>query len=213
MKDISFDELARMFGGLMTRRLMGGVLLGGAFARLGPGAVNANQGMHGRGGQTRTAAPTGRGKVAATAATSGRCTPGCGVCQHCKTGACRKTNSGRKRCQKGTCLASGTGTACVLGTGASGTCQNGACVHQCTGGLTDCSGVCKHLPSDPANCGQCGKTCAAPRVCMAGACCFPNGTPSVCTADNFTEVCCPGPTGQKGCEIPIRGGLGTCVAL
>ncbi|MFO0650035.1 MAG: hypothetical protein U0326_27690 [Polyangiales bacterium] len=37
-------------------------------------------------------------------------------------------------------------------------------------GLTNCSGSCRDLDSDRANCGMCGRTCAAGQVCSAGAC-------------------------------------------
>jgi hypothetical protein len=216
MEDTLFDELARTFGAAPTRRLMVGTLLGGALARLGLGAVNAKQGKrentNGRDGQPRTGEATGRGARAAATAQSSRCTPGCGVCQQCKPGKCRKTGSGKRKCKKGTCTLL-TGTTCTLATGGAGICQAGTCVLPCPGGATDCSGVCKNLQTDPANCGQCGKVCAAQQVCVASGCCFPNGTPGVCTADNFTDVCCPGPTGQQGCQISTRGAIGTCIAL
>jgi hypothetical protein len=224
MEDIPYDAVVRKCGAVTTRRLTVGALLAGALGRLGLGEVNAKRGKrkntNGRDGQTRMGDATGRGSRAAAAAKSGSCTPGCGACQQCKQGKCRKTNSGRKRCQMGMCLAAGTGTACTPATGGSGTCQAGSCVPVgggggggCTDGLTDCSGVCKNLQTDPANCGQCGKVCAAQQVCVASGCCFPHGTPGVCTADNFTDVCCPGPTGQQGCQISTRGAIGTCVAL
>src|SRR5690348_13448913 len=52
----------------------------------------------------------------------------------------------------------------------------------CTGGRTDCSGVCVDLTVDPANCGKCGAACAAGNQCVAGAC---------------TVVC---PASQTACE-------------
>jgi hypothetical protein len=229
MEDTPFDALARTVGAVTTRRLMVGALLAGALGRLGRGEAKARQGKtktngdsHTRGGETkgrddhtRRGAAMGRGEGAGAEATSGACRPACGACQTCQRGTCRRKN-GRKRCSRGRCLAASTGTACTLSSGGSGTCQNGACVPsqvQCSGGLTDCSGGCTNLQTDPVHCGQCGKVCAAQQLCVASACCFPNGTPDVCTADNFLAVCCPGPTGQRGCELPIRGTVGTCRAL
>ena len=49
-------------------------------------------------------------------------------------------------------------------------CINGMC--QCN---TMCSGNCTDLTSDPANCGECGKTCAAPETCASSKCTCPAG--------------------------------------
>ena len=46
----------------------------------------------------------------------------------------------------------------------------GACVVSCGGGTTNCSGVCRDTETDRANCGGCGRACAAGQVCSAGAC-------------------------------------------
>ena len=69
-------------------------------------------------------------------------------------------------------------SACAAGT----LCSLGMC---CTSGQNNCSGVCKDLKADSANCGMCGNACAAGNACSVGKCC---------------------PTGQTNCN-------GACVDL
>src|SRR5690348_6178899 len=40
----------------------------------------------------------------------------------------------------------------------------------CTEPLSDCSGACVDLASDPEHCGECGTTCADGQLCRAGVC-------------------------------------------
>jgi len=40
----------------------------------------------------------------------------------------------------------------------------------CTGGTTDCGGMCVDTRFDPANCGGCGMACAGGEVCLSGTC-------------------------------------------
>lgn len=40
----------------------------------------------------------------------------------------------------------------------------------CSPGETFCSGVCKNLQTDPANCGVCGNACGATQTCTKGGC-------------------------------------------
>ena len=67
------------------------------------------------------------------------------------------------------------GRACVLANAAS-TCTAGACaVTTCNAGFRDCNGVaidgCEvNTQTDNANCGACGVTCTAGRVCSGGVC-------------------------------------------
>ena len=44
------------------------------------------------------------------------------------------------------------------------------CCSSCAPGKADCNGACANLASDAANCGACGKACAAGTSCQNGAC-------------------------------------------
>jgi hypothetical protein len=44
------------------------------------------------------------------------------------------------------------------------------CCSSCAPGLADCGGVCASLGTDPANCGACGRACAAGESCANGVC-------------------------------------------
>mgnify|MGYP003349558263 CR=1 FL=1 len=43
-------------------------------------------------------------------------------------------------------------------------------VVSCGDGLSNCSGTCRDLQTDLANCGACGTTCPSGQVCSRGAC-------------------------------------------
>ena len=180
MEDTRFDDMAKAFGALTTRRLTLGALLGGALARLGLGAVNAKKskgGGQGVGGQ-------GIG----VEAKSGKCKPACGTCQRCKKGKCR-TKNGLKRCKKGTCQPL-TGPLCTPTTGGPGTCHAGVCVPgapQCVSGSTNCSGVCKNLQTDLGNCGACGHVCPGNHLCQGGSCCLASTSTAIC--GNNADCC------------------------
>jgi hypothetical protein len=49
-------------------------------------------------------------------------------------------------------------------------CTAGNCVLSCAPGLANCSGTCRDLQSDRANCGTCGRACASGEVCGSGTC-------------------------------------------
>lgn len=49
-------------------------------------------------------------------------------------------------------------------------CVNGACQSTCPAGLTNCSGTCVNLQTDPAHCGSCTAT-ACNGTCQSGVCC------------------------------------------
>jgi len=62
----------------------------------------------------------------------------------------------------------------------------------CTGGETNCSGVCKDLLNDDANCGSCGHGCDPGTACSSGLCC-PTGQTScngVCTDTASDDLHC-----------------------
>jgi hypothetical protein len=64
---------------------------------------------------------------------------------------------------------SGSGGSCPVGEVIHG----GNCVASCNGGATDCDGACVDTTTDPANCGACGNTCPADKVCAASMCVAP----------------------------------------
>ena len=53
------------------------------------------------------------------------------------------------------------------GCGMGEVCVNGQCVSPCLPGQTNCPSGCSDLPTDPANCGMCGKACPAGQFCCA----------------------------------------------
>ena len=79
----------------------------------------------------------------------------------------------------------------------------------CPTGQTACSGVCKNLRTDPANCGACGTACSAGQNCVAGACttvathlsCVNSSCVSVTGAGNNTDGCTEvgGSCGSSSC--------------
>src|SRR5215218_2835516 len=62
-------------------------------------------------------------EAAEAKATSGKCKPQCGECQHCDKGTCRRKH-GKKHCKKGKCKATGEGLPCANG----GRCRAGSCI-------------------------------------------------------------------------------------
>jgi hypothetical protein len=48
--------------------------------------------------------------------------------------------------------------------------MGGDCVLMCPGNQTNCSGMCKNLNNDEANCGSCGHACGNNQACMGGDC-------------------------------------------
>src|SRR5215212_9962718 len=121
-----FDFLTKGVGTGSTRRTFTTLLVG-----LGLGSLDA--------------------KESAAKKSSHRSQPTCPACTESVKGKCKKKN-GKKSCQKDTCQPA-SGTPCTLATGESSSCQNGPCVTNtvCTGGLTNCIGVCTDLQSDEAN--------------------------------------------------------------
>ena len=129
--------------------------------------------------------------------TSGKCEPTCGTCETCDKGKCKKKKHRKKRCKKGTCKPL-TGTGCTLASGAAGAC---------------CSGICRDLQTDAANCGTCGGTCTATEVCQSGLC-FPVSTcPATTTlqCDPLTTSCGDG-VGTCVCNRSTEGNV-VCVDL
>jgi formylglycine-generating enzyme required for sulfatase activity len=59
-----------------------------------------------------------------------------------------------------------SGTSCT--NPVNGACLGASCL--CRPGQTNCSGTCRDLQSDPANCSMCGRACTAGQSCVAGTC-------------------------------------------
>jgi len=157
MVDTTFDDWTKAFGTLTSRRLTVGALLGGALAHAGLDHAGA------------TAGHQSHRRRAGTEAKSGNCNPACGTCQTCQTGKCKKKR-GKKKCKPGTCVPASNGTTCTTSGGGNGSCQSGSCQLICSGGQTNCSGVCTDLQTDPNNCGACGHSCGVIPSCLAGIC-------------------------------------------
>jgi hypothetical protein len=98
-----------------------------------------------------------------------RCTGGFGDCDGTAANGC-ETDLAASATNCGAC-----GRVCAL-SHASSTCAAGACaVTACATGFLDCDGAAANgcevdTRRDNANCGGCGTTCAAGRVCSAGVC-------------------------------------------
>ena len=119
------------------------------------------------------------------------------------------------------------GLACASGTGVTRVNYSAAltvsivCDTCAPAGLTDCSGVCRDLGSDAANCGACGTTCPADMFCSNGTCQYgPCGAGltrcgSVCV--NFSSdpvdcggcgnVCSPDANSIATCSGGVCGGV------
>lgn len=101
----------------------------------------------------------------------------------------------------------------------------------CTGGTTDCGGMCVDTRFDPANCGGCGTACGAAEVCLSstctpqgmctgalvdcsGTCVDPRNDPMNCgscgTACGMGEVCNAG-TCSSACGLGTEACEGRCV--
>ena len=125
-----FDAIAKgVFSEVNRRRAIGG-LTGGALVTLG--LVDPE---------------------AAYTAKSPKCKGGCGFCERCNRGSCRKNKQGRKVCKPGKCEAD-TGATCTRTEGGltfTATCQ--ADERCCFPTGTSCSGLCpnQNLPC-PACC-------------------------------------------------------------
>jgi hypothetical protein len=120
MDSSHFDSLIRSLTAARSRRGTMAALLGGALGLLGLSQTHS-------------------------AGAGGACQPACGACQSCKKGRCHKGKHGKKRCQRGTCVATPPGT-------------------------VSCGGACVDLASDPRNCGSCGTRCSVNQTCIAGSC-------------------------------------------
>ena len=115
-----------------------------------------------------TTASVCNGAGACTAST----TSACGTGTYCSGGACVPKIGNGGSCQSGSQCASGN-------------CSSWLC---CAAGLTNCSGVCVSLSSD-ANCGSCGRACAAGSMCSGGTCYLVNGQPCTSGAECYSGVC------------------------
>jgi hypothetical protein len=109
---------------------------------------------------------------------------------HC--GACGAACPAGNVCRRSQCVPAGLQPCYTQADCDSGMCRvdsrdgSGAC---CPGapGEAYCGGsTCPDLYSDPANCGACGKVCAAGEVCSETSCCV-KGSGSPCRAG---QLCC-----------------------
>jgi len=143
----------------------------------------------------------------------------------CSTGKCTAVcNAGYGDCDKNLsngCEASitsdpkncgGCGVECALLPNATATCGTSACIiASCSPNYGNCDGVvtngCEsNLPSDPNNCGLCGRTCAlanATNGCASGTC-----TIASCTAP-FKDC---NALASDGCEVNTNGDRNNCGA-
>lgn len=171
----------------------------------------------------------------------GACGTACGEGLSCQAGQCALACAGgTSKCgdacvdmqvDKANCGA--CGTTCADGT----VCSNGACKVTCDANLTTCDapdgGVvdggptgpyCANAKTDNANCGVCGKTCAAGETCVDGACsvtcgagqttCKPDGGAPYCatlTSDGANCGAC-GATCGAGKVCSSGGCVTTCAA-
>jgi len=133
--------------------------------------------------------------------TSGACQVSCPGGQINCTGTCIVPGTDRNHCgATGDCQAGNSGDACTSGQ----VCSLGVCQVSCQAGLTNCSGTCTNVGSNPANCNSCGNICpgrvnAAP-ACAAGNCGF------VCNA-NFGDCDASRP---NGCETSLLTDINNC---
>ncbi len=149
-------------------------------------------------------------------ANCGGCGKACSTAESCAAGTCLPDD-----CSTATCdgLSVCVGTACVeracVGKGcATGLlCSGGVCA--CPAPRSACGSGCADTQTDSANCGSCGRACAANEACAAGAC-FPRDCSggqvcdplSVCFRSACTETACVGVACPTGLEC--RGGACFC---
>ncbi len=95
---------------------------------------------------------------------------------------------------------------CSAVSGASSTCENGACAFVCGASTPDrCGAACVDLESDNGNCGQCGSRCSANQLCQRGQCIVPpQCSPGDTTCNGLTYCasdgrCAPGCDRQSQC--------------
>jgi hypothetical protein len=122
-------------------------------------------------------------------------------------------------CATGSDLSGGIGGAVATG----GTAGAGG---GCASDEQNCDGACVTLDDDPANCGQCGQTCAADEVCSLGACSAEcAGTTTKCGASCVDTMSDPDNCGSCGtpcadgevcsqgaCALECAGGTTKCGA-
>ncbi len=118
---------------------------------------------------TRCAGATHASGVCAETACAIRCDAGFGDCDAVTSTGCEvDTRADASHC--GRC-----GNACTAPANAVAACAAGACAFTCNAGFADCdtsatTGCEVSTSSDRANCGACGRACAAGEVCSAGVC-------------------------------------------
>jgi hypothetical protein len=158
----------------------------------------------------------------------GSCGTMCSAGQHCANGACFEsacdggTCAPDSVCAQGACVARAcVGVACGVGE----VCSQGHCV--CGPGRTQCGDSCVDLALDDANCGMCGKACAAGESCAGSACLtrdcsFSCDALSVCVNNACVErdcvgVVCPSGltchSGACGCAPGETSCGGACVKV
>jgi hypothetical protein len=97
----------------------------------------------------------------------GACAAGFADCNGSPSDGC-EVNLATDRSHCGACA--GAGSSCAAGQ----VCASGVCAASCGIGLSNCAGGCTNTQFDPANCGGCGRSCAAGAnargVCLDGAC-------------------------------------------
>jgi cysteine-rich repeat protein len=107
--------------------------------------------------------------------------PGCVVDSECATDElCEEGTCVERACVPGevacadartTRVCSARGDGATLIPCADGlSCVDGGCRLECPAGFAECSGACRDLGSDRANCGACGTSCGAGEVCSTGSC-------------------------------------------
>jgi len=135
----------------------------------------------------------------AAACTAGRC-----ALTTCATGFSNCDANADNGCEVNTQSDRANCGGCDIACGAGQVCSSGVCRATCAAGLTECSGSCTSVQTDPNNCGVCARACTAPAnaspVCLAGVCSF------VCNA-GFRD-CDNNPA--NGCEVNTNTSVGNC---
>ncbi|MBI5533966.1 MAG: hypothetical protein HY898_14690 [Deltaproteobacteria bacterium] len=155
-------------------------------------------------GTCTTACP--QGQVCAVGNCAFECPLGLVACD----GACIDPLVSPNHCgATGDCAGPNAGESC----GAGMACNAGACTLSCQPGLTDCSGMCANLQTDPANCGQCALACSTGQVCTQGLCelvCVPPLTK--CGAVCVDPQSDPGNCGACGNVCDFANGKAACLS-